>query len=199
MVYPHPQESHLYGAHLFELPTRAPIDIQVLSSDHILAFRALRLDALRHHPEAFVPTWEDERSVEPAIVAARFRNDWTSDGSFILGAFSGGRLVGSVGVRRWPREKQRHRATMWILYTDPSFRGRGIGRRLLHEAIAQCRLLPDLEVLQLSVSTESRAARQMYVDAGFRSCGVEPKALRLPDRYVDVEMMVLDLEPFADA
>jgi ribosomal protein S18 acetylase RimI-like enzyme len=199
VVNPHPQESHLYRAHLFELPARESISVLPMSSDHVLAFRALRLDALRRHPEAFVPTWDDERHIEPSVVAARFRNDWTSDGSFILGAFGDGRLVGAVGVRRWPREKQRHRATMWILYTDPSFRGRGIGRRLLDDAIAQCRLMPDLEVLQLSVSTESRAARRMYVDAGFRSCGVEPKALRLPDRYVDVEMMVLDLEPFADA
>jgi RimJ/RimL family protein N-acetyltransferase len=154
---------------------------------------------LRRHPEAFVPTYEEERNVQPAAIAARFRDDWISDDNFILGAFAGGRLVGSVGVRRWTREKQRHRATVWILYSDPSVRGQGIGRRLLNDAIQQCRLMPGIEVLTLSVSTESRAARQLYVDAGFRSCGVEPKALRLPDRYVDVEMMALDLEPFADA
>jgi len=170
-----------------------------LATHHIPAFRSLRLDALRRHPEAFVPTYEEERNVEPAVIAARFRDDWISDGNFILGAFMGGRLVGSVGVRRWTREKQRHRATVWILYSDPSVRGHGIGRRLLDEAIAQCRFMPGIEVLTLSVSTESRAARQLYINAGFRSCGVEPKALRLPDRYVDVEMMALDLEPFADA
>jgi RimJ/RimL family protein N-acetyltransferase len=170
-----------------------------LGIDQLPAFRALRLDALRRHPEAFIPTYEEERNIEPGVIAARFRHDWISDGNFILGAFIGGRLVGSVGVRRWTREKQRHRATIWILYSDPSVRGMGIGRRLLMEAISRCRLQPDLEILHLSVSSESQAARQLYLDAGFRRFGVEPKAIRLPDRYVDVEMMALDLEPFADA
>jgi ribosomal protein S18 acetylase RimI-like enzyme len=177
----------------FRLSTASPIEVSPLTSDHILAFRALRLDALRRHPEAFVPTYEEERDVDPATIAARFRHDWLSDGSFLLGAFHDGRLVGAVGVRRWTRQKQRHRATMWILYTDPSVRGLGVGHELLRQGIERCRAHPEIEILTLSVSTESAAARRLYRDAGFRVCGIEPKAIRLPDRYVDVEQMALDL------
>jgi ribosomal protein S18 acetylase RimI-like enzyme len=187
------RQPYPYSPPPVRLSSAAPVQIASLTSDHILAFRALRLDALRHHPEAFVPTYEEERDVDPATIAARFRHDWLSDGSFLLGAFHDGRLVGAVGVRRWTRQKQRHRATMWILYTDPLVRGLGVGHELLRQGIARCQAHPEIEILTLSVSTESTAARRLYRDAGFQVCGIEPKAIRLPDRYVDVEQMALDL------
>lgn len=155
------------------------------------AFQALRLEALELHPESFVPTIDEERSVDPTAIAARFRNDWISGGNFIIGAFAFGWLAGAVGVRQWPRHKVRHKATVWMLYTRSGVRGQGIGRELLQRAIAQCRHDPDLEQLYLSVGSESEAARRLYLSAGFRPYGVEHQAMKLDDRYVDVELMAM--------
>jgi len=193
VVNPHPLDTGLYHRHSLSLVTAPAVDIRALGIEHIPAFRALRLDALRQHPEAFVPTWEEERAVDPATVASRYRNEWISDGNFILGAFVHGGLVGAVGVRRWTRQKQRHRASIWLLYTDASVRGLGIGRALLEAAIDGCRRMPGIEMVHLSVSAESTSARRLYEAAGFRCYGVEPKAIRLEDRSIDVALMALDL------
>lgn len=172
----------------------AQIEIRTLGTSDIPAFRALRLDALRLHPESFVPTYEEERSVEAAAVAAKFRNDWINDGNFILGAYRNGWLVGAIGVKRWPRQKQRHKATIWLLYTHADMRGRGTGRRLLEAAVERCRRDPDIEMVHLSVGRESDTARRLYASLGFESYGIEPRALKLGDcHYIDVEMMALDV------
>lgn len=169
-------------------------EIRTLTTSDIPAFRALRLDALRLHPESFVPTYEEERAVEGPAVAARFRDDWIRDGNFILGAYRDGWLVGAVGVKRWLRAKQRHKATVWLLYTQADARGQGTGRQLLTAAIDRCRLDPEIEMIQLSVGRESHTAHRLYHSLGFRSYGVEPRALRLDGHtYIDVELMALDI------
>ncbi|MEZ4497712.1 MAG: GNAT family N-acetyltransferase [Thermomicrobiales bacterium] len=113
---------------------QAETEIRALTTSDTPAFRALRLDALRLHPEAFVPTYEEERAADSRSVASRFRDDWIHGGNFILGAYREGWLVGAVGVKRWPRQKQRHKATIWIMYTHADFRGKGTGRILLDAA-----------------------------------------------------------------
>ncbi len=173
----------------------AETEIRALTTSDTPAFRALRLDALRLHPEAFVPTYEEERVADSRSVASRFRDDWIHNGNFILGAYREGWLVGAVGVKRWSRQKQRHKATIWIMYTHADFRGQGAGRLLLDAALDRCRQDPDLEIVHLSVSKGSSAAKNLYLDAGFRTYGIEPRALKLDeDLYVDVELMVLDVK-----
>jgi ribosomal protein S18 acetylase RimI-like enzyme len=189
-VYDH----SLTGPAGWERPGLSPVHLMSLTSDHLPAFLALRLEAIRQHPEAFVPTWEEERAVDPSVTAARFRNDWIADGSFILGAWMQGRLVGAVAIRRWNRFKQRHKATVWLIFTEPGVRRQGVGRYLLDAAIVQCRRDPRIAVLHLSVDCESASARRLYADVGFRSYGVEPKAMRLDDRYVDAELMSLEVD-----
>jgi ribosomal protein S18 acetylase RimI-like enzyme len=127
----------------------------------------MRLEALRRHPEAFILTYEDERAVDPAMIAPRFRDEWFRGENFIFGAFVGGWLVGAVGVRCGARVKQRHRATVWLHSTDPAVRGSGIGRRLLEDAIGRCREHLAITVMHLSVGGKSRVARDLYRRLGF--------------------------------
>lgn len=169
------------------------VTLRLLTSSDLTAFRALRLEALRRHPEAFVPTYDEERSVNPRLLPDDMRLNWICNGNFLLGAFVDSRLVGVVGVQRWTRYKQRHKATIWIFYTDSSIRGQGIGRQLLLMAINRCQSMTDLEVLQLSVGAESVSARKLYTSLGFVAYGCEPHGLKLDDRAIDVEFMALRL------
>lgn len=152
-------------------------------------------DARRLHPEAFVPTFEEERSVDPALLGPEVQTAWISDGSFLLGAYHHDQLVGAAGIRRSPRHKQRHKATLWILFAHPSVQGHGIGRRLLEAALDRCRRTPELELLHLTVGTESAAARRLYLSVGFQPYGMEPQSMKLEDHYIDVELMALRLHP----
>lgn len=170
---------------------RPSLSLRMLTSADDLAFRTLRLEALRLHPESFVPSYDEERSVDPETIAARSRHDWINGGNFIIGAYAFGWPAGAVGVRRWTRRKQRHKATLWLFFTHPAVRGQGVGRKLLEQAIEQCRHDSELELLHLSVGSGSGAARQLYASLGFQPYGIEPKAMKLEDRYIDVELMAL--------
>jgi len=86
--------------------------------------------------------------------------------------------------------KHRHKATLWILFTQPAAQGQGVGRHLLELAIDQCKRDSELEQIQLSIGSESRVARHLSTSVGFLPYGIEPLAMKLGNRYLDVELML---------
>ena len=64
---------------------------------------------------------------------------------------------------------------------------------LLEAAIARARETPGVEQLILAVVTVNTPARNLYLSLGFEPYGREPLALKLGDRYLDEELMVLFL------
>ncbi len=75
----------------------------------------------------------------------------------MLGAFVEGRLVGTVGLGRSARRKERHKATIRAVYVAPEVRGRGVARALLVGAIERARSMAGIEVPQLSVGTDTKS------------------------------------------
>lgn len=169
------------------------VEIRALGEEDAGAFRALRLRALRDHPEAFGSSYEETRALPPEEWERRFRSDWV-EGGVMFGAFVGGRLVGTVGVARATREKQRHRAGIRSVYVAPEARGRGIGAALMAAAIGQARAWGAVEVLELSVGVGNAAARRLYAGFGFVTYGVERWALKVDGQDVDEALMVLRLD-----
>ena len=47
--------------------------------------------------------------------------------------------------------------------------------------------------IHLSVVSENAAARQLYLSAGFRVYGLDPRALKVENRYLDEDLMVRDV------
>ena len=73
--------------------------------------------------------------------------------------------------------------------------GRGIGAALLAHLVADVGRDPDILQLILTVTDTNRSARALYERAGFRSFGVEPRAIRVGDAFFDKNHMILLLEP----
>ncbi len=141
----------------------------------------------REHPDAFGTSYEEALARPLQTFAQRLRepDNWT------FGAFEGEQLLGSVGLRREAGAKDRQKAMLWGMYTAPEARGRGIGKALLGEAIARARAVPGLEQIVLAVTAHNTAARSLYTALGFQTYGLERHALKLGDRYLDEELMVL--------
>lgn len=156
------------------------------------AFRALRIRALREHPEAFGRTPEEVDAVE--VIAERFRQDEASDRDFVLGAFDGESLVGMAGCHRENALKHRHVGYIWGVYVAPERRRRGLARRLFTETVARAGTWPHLESLWLDVTTVNEGARALYASCGFRTAAIKPRSLKVGTRYYDEELMILDLE-----
>ena len=170
------------------------IEIRPVTAADVAVYWPVRLRALHDHPEAFGASYEEslERPLEEA--ARRLANEDGSPDSFLLGAWDGDTLVGTMGMVRSQGVKVQHWGTIWGVYVAPEARGQGLGLRLLQAAIARARQIPGLEQLQLGVAADNTAARRLYQSAGFTVYGLEPRAMKLPTGYVDEELMILRLD-----
>lgn len=165
------------------------MDIRRLDPADAPAYRALRLRALQEHPEAFTSSHEEDAAQPPEQAAQRL----AAPQQRFWGAFEDGALLGIVGLERKPRAKERHKATVVGMYVAPEHSGRGIGRELLQALLADARA-QGLEQLVLTVTQGNGSAMQLYERAGFRSFGVEPRAIKVDGRFFAKNHMALALE-----
>jgi ribosomal protein S18 acetylase RimI-like enzyme len=160
----------------------AQIDIRPLRPEDATAYRAIRLEAMRHNPEAFASTYEIEAERPLTWFAQR------QSGAEIFGAFRGGDLLGIAGYIPQQGAKTSHKAVLVGMYVQPAARGHGIGRRLVEAVIGHAR--SRVELLQLSVVGGNEAARRLYAGLGFMEYGMEKNALKHDGRYYDEILMV---------
>lgn len=160
--------------------------IRQLTVDDALQLRGLRLHALKHEPDAFTVSYEEYRDMSHDDIARDIEEDT------YIGAFDAqGRMVGisAYQIRRW--RKQQHQAYLFGVYVHPDARGQGLSARMLDACLAHAAGRVEMMILQVAVS--NFPARHTYLKAGFQSYGVEPKALKIGDNYIDEEHMWLDL------
>lgn len=164
------------------------MQIRLLTAADAPAYRALRLRGLREHPQAFTSSYDEDLQHPEQIAAARL----ASATHAFWGAFVGAKLVGIVGLERERRAKNRHKATVVGMFVAGEAAGRGVGRGLLAALLVQARG-EGLESLVLTVTEGNDKARRLYEAAGFRSFGIEPRAIQVDGRAYAKNHMVLDL------
>ena len=81
------------------------------------------------------------------------------------------------------------------MYVASEFQRRGVGRALIRHLLAIAHREPGLEQLELTVTQTNDAARGLFEREGFRSFGIEPRAIRVDGRYYDKNHMLLLLAP----
>ena len=163
--------------------------VRELGEDDAAAFRRVRLDALRLHPEAYAASYEDEAHLNEAQFAERL----TAPGLTRFGGFAGDELVGLVGLHLRPGLKERHKASLFSMYVAASHRRSGLAQDLVATVIDRAREAGALE-LQLFVTVGNAPAQRLYRRMGFVPYGIERRAIRIGDVFYDDELMALDLD-----
>lgn len=170
---------------------QADIAIRRLGEADAGAFRAIRLDALTHHPHDFGASVADEAAVDLSAFADMLRRN------AIFGAVQGGRpdgpLLGVVAFYAQAGEKLCHKGVLWGVYVRHEARRQGLARRLIEAALQHAG--GEVELVQLTVTVANAPARALYRGMGFVDYGLEKRALKFADRYVDEALMVRFLKP----
>ena len=79
------------------------------------------------------------------------------------------------------------------MYVRADCRGRGIAAALLASAIALARTTAAIRQINVTANATNAAARRLYVAAGFREFGLEPRSLQIDSEWYDEVHMCLDL------
>ena len=156
------------------------MEIRTLTADDAPEWWRLRLESLECDPEAFSASLRDHRKLSLEEVQRRLGVG--SEDAFVIGAFELDSLAGMAGFYREPGEKNHHKG-----------RRAGLGRSLLRTVIDSARTIDGLEQILLSVAATQTAAAHLYRSLGFVPFGLEPRALKIGDRYIDEEYLILKL------
>lgn len=160
------------------------MNIERLNPTHAPAYRAITLEALALHPDAYTSS-AGERAARPAAWWEARLNPDPASNEVVLGAFDGeGVLLGTAGLSFEAREKGRHKVTLFGMYVTPRSRRAGVGEQLLGAALDHARARPHAKIIQLTVTEQNTCAHGLYERLGFASFGVEPYAIALGERYL---------------
>jgi ribosomal protein S18 acetylase RimI-like enzyme len=162
--------------------------IRRLQPEDAPAYGALRLRALREHPEAFTSSFEEESLKGPELAEQRLRGP-----GIFWGAFAeDNQLAGMVGLDREQRMKNRHKATVVGMYVAPEWSRLGAGQALMEALIAEARVV-GIELLVLTVTHGNDSAAHLYRRMGFTSFGIEPHAIKVAEHAYAKNHMALVL------
>jgi ribosomal protein S18 acetylase RimI-like enzyme len=146
------------------------------------AMRALRLESLHAHPEAF--------AADPEQEAAMGRDEWlarmASAASF--GGFVDDVLCGMVVFSRPARPKLAHTGDLGAMYVRGDARGTGLADALIEAALDHA--AGEVEQVKLSVNAENARAIRFYERHGFRTIGRIPRSLNIGGRFYDDLLML---------
>jgi ribosomal protein S18 acetylase RimI-like enzyme len=158
--------------------------IRPLGAADLADYKRLRDEMLALHPEAFTSDAESDARKEPTDYLHRLGLERQDGGHFVLGAWRGKRLIGSIGCEREERLKVRHIGHIIGMMVRPEARGVGLGALLVEACIAEARHA-GLEMLTLSVTAENAGAVRLYERHGFAAYGLLRRALKIGNRYHD--------------
>ncbi|WP_321797998.1 GNAT family N-acetyltransferase [Burkholderia sp. BCC1988] len=166
------------------------ITIRLLDAADAAQFQSVRLRAVATSPTSFLPTRDEEAGVPVDEFATRIT---PTHERAVFGAFADASLVGITGVRRDARAKVAHKATIWGVFVDPAYRGRGIAQSLLDSATAHAVQAWECRQLMLCVNEINGTAERLYASQGFVRFGTEPRSLFVDGRFYDEHHMVKTL------
>ncbi|MCD9021843.1 GNAT family N-acetyltransferase [Cohnella silvisoli] len=168
------------------------ITLRTVTKDDVVAYWELRLEGLLRNPESFASSYEE--SVNQSMQSVMERMSETDD-HYIVGAFNDNDdLVGMSGFIREKRLKLKHKGLIWGVYVTTDYRQQGIGKKMIEEIVTRAKSIKGLTQINLSTMATNEAGIRLYQSLGFETYGVERKALKVGDVYLDEHLMALHLE-----
>ena len=157
------------------------IEVKTLPPERWREARELRLHALKTDPIAFGSSYEEEENLAEAEWQRRMKN--------ALFALSDGKPVGTITYLFSDRVKGKHIARIFGVYVDPNYRGQGLGRKLLENALELIQENKGVVKVQLMVNQEQGVAVTLYKGMGFDVVGQMKKEIKVGEQFYDELIM----------
>jgi ribosomal protein S18 acetylase RimI-like enzyme len=166
-----------------------PPTIRPIRAEDVMAFRDLRLDAFKRHPDIFYGARYVERLAEPlSYWQAQVQRGLDSRTGMIFVAAADETLAGTLALERDDTPQFRHNGRIWHVYVRPEWRGRGLADALIDACVAWAQS-ESIRVLRLSVAANNSTAIRCYARHGFAVYGVEQEVGYYQGDYVDELLM----------
>ncbi len=159
------------------------------------AYRELRLEGLRNHPEAFSADYEVNEQRPTTFWIERMRS--LGDESMMFFAVHENNLIGMCGIFRGDSPKTRHSAFIVGVYVRSEWRGLHIAEELIANC-ADWAHAHDIKILKLGVAATNASAIRCYARCGFTVYGIEPQAIYVNSRMYDELLMVRSVKEETD-
>ncbi|MBI0423905.1 MULTISPECIES: GNAT family N-acetyltransferase [Acinetobacter] len=161
------------------------VEIKILSVNQVEDFRTIRLSALKKSPKTFGSTYAAEVEKPLKFFEARLSN------STIFGAYYKDEIIGLAVLTQESGIKDSHKAFLTSVFIEPEFHQKGVARRLISEVIEFSK--KHVEQILLTVTNDNKPAIHLYKKLGFQIYGVDEKALKDNDEYIDEILMKIFL------
>ena len=165
-----------------------PMTIRALTPGDAAAYLALRVEMVRACPTAFAAHPDEVDATAPDKLIPRIA---APPHNMVFGAFDGDRLIGTAGYYTERRIKMRHKGAIWGVYTDPAYRGRGLARAMILQALAHA--AEHVRIVMISAGAGSTEALALYRSLGFVEWGREPMAICVDGRMHDETHLAIEV------
>jgi len=136
------------------------ISIEKLGVEKWKDFKQIRLEAFATDPQAFSPTQVAEA---PNYSEKKWKEYMTTREVVVLVAKDDNKIIGIIGSYKESDET----AVIWGTYVNLSYRGKGIGKMLLHEIIKSIETDKSTKKIKLWVEENHHVAMSLYKKFGF--------------------------------
>ena len=167
---------------------------RILKEEDINAYREIRLDCLRNHPDSFGSLYEIEMNSNELKFDKILR--LKTNQSFLFGAFIQEELIAICGFTREERIKTKHRGKISHMYVKPVFEGKGIGKGILKNTLDEAFADDTLEIIDLGVVKSNEKAIRLYTSFGFEKYGQFEKYFKYKNNYWSFIFMDLKRENY---
>jgi RimJ/RimL family protein N-acetyltransferase len=140
-------------------------------------------EATQERPRTLMTTPEEFWSVRQW---RKHRMDWGDNGVWLVAEVDG-KVIASLGCDRARRPREKHLCEFGVT-VGRAFRGIGVGRAML-ETLEVWARESGVEKIMLRVFDTNVRARGLYEKMGYVSEGVERRAVKFLDEYVDAIRM----------
>jgi len=164
------------------------ITIRSAREEDAPAYRDLRLEALRNHPEAFSADYQANLAKPMTYWIERLRVNRADNAIMTYFAVHDQKLIGTSSIVCTNSPKTRHSATIVGMYVQPDWWGFHIAEELVQACMDWART-QEAKIVKLGVTATNTAAIRCYARCGFQVYGIEPQALYYDGVFYDELLM----------